>query len=392
MVRKINIGGRSAGMRESHSGAAQARIDRRRSSGALRSLLAFSLIVAVYSPTGASGEAPAAAPQLTPIRDLTRPHGTTSATWSSDGTKLAAYTVWPANSISGNLVTIWSASGQVLREIERPEAFFFADDPLVFVGGNKEVVTPPWFNSNSLALLTFDAESGALIHEVNGPRPDGGRQDNCAVALATSPDQSLLAVVFGALRSQPVGLYATKDWHEIATLSTNSSSIPKRVAFSPDGKLLAIAYLEGRVVLHDVVTKQPVQTINAFHQRVIETIAFSPDSSLLAVATSETPHFGPTDVVKDPVRIYRVKDGSRVGAYAGAVSPIFSLAWSPDGRLLAFITGFSNAKLHLWDPVRQPPNEKVVPLAGHATSLAFSPNGTLAVAHGDKITLFRVEP
>jgi hypothetical protein len=122
------------------SSAALARTDAASRLGgcASRALL---LVVALQVMTSSAaaqvpqGASPQALPTLQVLQELERPAMTTSVVWSSDGTKLAAYTLSSGGdirtgSISGRLLTIWKADGQILCEIEPPEAFFFSDAPL----------------------------------------------------------------------------------------------------------------------------------------------------------------------------------------------------------------------------------------------------------------------
>jgi hypothetical protein len=45
--------------------------------------------------------------------------------WSSEGGKLPAYTVSTPHRIPWNLITIWKVDGQIFREIQSPNKFFF---------------------------------------------------------------------------------------------------------------------------------------------------------------------------------------------------------------------------------------------------------------------------
>jgi WD40 repeat protein len=291
-------------------------------SWALQALLVVGLGVTLVIAADAKAQTPQLLPNLQLLQELERPATTTSVMWSSDGSKLAAYTVTPAGSISGRLLTIWNADGQVLREIEPPEAFFFGADPLAFVAGDKEIVTTPWLNSNKLAFLVFEVESGALVREIEGPRPDGYRQDNGAMALAASPDEAVVAVVFGFNRPQAVGLYSTRDWSKLATLEETAAGLPRLVAFSPDGKYLAVAELVGgKVLIYDLTSRHVVQTLDPFPEPglgVLSTMAFSPDGSLIAFGIARE-----VEVAVDaPVRVFHLKDGSSAASYPQPVSPI----------------------------------------------------------------------
>jgi WD40 repeat protein len=338
-----------------------------------------------------------ALPTLQLIQELERPATTTSVVWSSDGTKLATYTmsskggILTGGSISGRLLTIWKADGPILREIEPPEAFFYGDDPLAFVAGGKQIVATPWLKSNKLAFLVFDVETGALIREIDGPRPDQGRPDNAANALVAAPDESILAVVFGFGRRQAVGLYSTRDWTEVATLPETAADIPRRLAFSPDAKLLAISEsVGGKVLIYDLVAKQVIQTLKPFAEPPlypINTMAFSPDGSSIAIGSARA-----TDAVMDErLRVFRINDGSPAESFPGALPPVFSLSWSPDGQFLVFITGFSHCNLHLWSALRPQAGAQTKDLTGHAKSAAFSPDGArLAVSHDNKVAIYSI--
>jgi WD40 repeat protein len=349
------------------------------------------------APSEAAGQkaAPRPLPNLELIQELTRPHGTSSLTWSSDGSKLAAYMVAPGPlSVDGKLLTVWNADGQILREIEPPDFFFSSDDPLAFVAGGKQLATTPWFKSITLGFMVFDIESGKVVREIEGPERDRGRPDNAAVALASSPDQSILAVVFGRGRSHPVALYSTRDWSKVATLMASRPTHPKELAFSPDGRFLAVIDL-WYVRIYDIVSKQRIQVINPFDDGLTavqpfgpEDMAFSPDGTLIAVAAAHAQ--GPK--IANPLRIFRVDNGARVGSSPIPLTVIHRLAWSLNGHVIAFTAGWGKDELHLWDP-SQPENERVVTLVGYANSLAFSPDGArLAVTHGSKVAIYRITP
>jgi len=90
--------------------------------------------------------------------------------------------------------------------------------------------------------------------------------------------------------------------------------------------------------------------------------------------------------IEEPVRVFRVRDGTTVASLREPFAPVFHLAWSPDGRFIAFDDSWcrgGNCLLHLWNP--SAPNAVGQILLGKnvALSVAFSPDGSsLAVANG----------
>jgi WD40 repeat protein len=167
-----------------------------------------------------------------------------------------------------------------------------------------------------------------------------------------------------------------------------AAGFPRLLAFSPDGKLLAICEaVGGKVLFYDFVAKQVIQTLKPFAEPPlypITVLAFSPDGSSIAIGSGRA-----TNAAMDErVRIFRTKDGAPTGSFAGALPPVVRLSWSPDGRFLAFITGYGERKLYLWDPVEPQASEQAT---DHPHSLAFSSDGArLAVSHGNKVAIYGI--
>jgi WD40 repeat protein/S1-C subfamily serine protease len=108
----------------------------------------------------------------------------------------------------------------------------------------------------------------------------------------------------------------------------------------------------------------------------VVSVAFSPDGRLLASGAGAT--------VEYEVRLWEVRTGTliRILSHAEAV---YSVAFAPDGRLLA--TGSEDGVVRLWDVES---GELVRTLAGHESfvkSVAFSPDGTLLVSGSGDTTV-----
>jgi WD40 repeat protein len=151
------------------------------------------------------------------------------------------------------------------------------------------------------------------------------------------------------------------------------------IAFSPDGKLLATASIDGTVNLWDPATRETLRVLR--HNDTVGAIAFSLDGNLLACAVTNMrdwtiklwdPATGKEMEVRNPME---------------AVGMAHSIAFSPDGKLLALAVDIDrdNGIVCLLDP-----------LTGHSLqtfhhcsesqSIAFSPDGKLlASSWGDGV-------
>ena len=107
--------------------------------------------------------------------------------------------------------------------------------------------------------------------------------------------------------------------------STLDTGTVEDVAFSPDGKTLALASREGSVQLWDVATGKILQTLKG-HSSAVQAVVFSPDGRTLASGSSD-----------ETVRLWNVETRrelmqlDRGGVELGQVH---SLAFSPDGQHL----------------------------------------------------------
>ncbi len=112
------------------------------------------------------------------------------------------------------------------------------------------------------------------------------------------------------------------------------------MTFSPDGSLLATSE-GGRINLWNTADGRLAIALPGAPGRFQQPLAFSPDGRLLAVAG------GAGAAESDVIRLCELASGKVRAEYPGHRGGTLSLAFSPDGRTLA--TGGTDTTIMLWD-------------------------------------------
>jgi WD40 repeat protein len=197
---------------------------------------------------------------------------------------------------------------------------------------------------------------------------------NSARSVAFSADGRALAVAGGepAVALWEVGTGAEMDPLEVG------GEAARRVAFSPDGATLAVGQWGGKgrrgaVTLWDWGSRRRRAVLDG-HRGGINALAFSPDGARLATGDS-------TGLVK----LWDVAAGrERTSVRAHQLGKgVMDLAYSPDGTMLA-TAGYLDRAVRLWDAANGEPRGTLPGTAFGVYALAFSPDGRmLALARGD---------
>jgi WD40 repeat protein len=139
---------------------------------------------------------------------------------------------------------------------------------------------------------------------------------------------------------------------------------------SPDNTTLATTFLDQPVVLLDLATgktKRQLTPADDPHRGAWQ-LAYSPDGKILAVA-----HHGPDPC---PVRLWDTQTGQLRGKIQGPWRSAASLLFSPDGKTLATSTHYDGT-VRLWDvaTARQLRTLVVGPPLARVVVVAFTPDG-----------------
>ena len=190
--------------------------------------------------------------------------------------------------------------------------------------------------------------------------------------VAFSPDGKTLAV--GDFGGQ-IGLWDVATGRRTAVLAEGSGTV-YGVAFSPDGKTLAAGDYGGQVSLWDVATGRRTATLN--EGSPVYGVAFSPDGKTLAAGDGG-----------GRVGLWDVATGRRTAVLAEG-SPVRGVAFSPDGKTLA--AGDFGGQVGLWDVATGRRTAVLAEGSGTVYGVAFSPDGkTLAAGdYGGQVGLWDV--
>ncbi len=190
-------------------------------------------------------------------------------------------------------------------------------------------------------------------------------------SVAFSPDGKLLAMAAGRGVNSGAGELRLWDINkDRLAVTVPLPHVVRSVAFSPDGKILATGEFDGTVKLRDPATGAMRAALEG-HTIGVNAVAFAPDGRMLAAAGLDK-----------VVTVWDVDTRKQRLRLQGHTDMVLCVAFSPDGKTLA--SASKDRSAILWDAGT---GKVRTTLAGHANAVecvTFSPDGkTIATSSWD---------
>ena len=244
--------------------------------------------------------------------------------------------------------------------------------------------------AGALAALFLVAGTLAVVAYQQKNTATGQRDVAISRQLATNADQLRTTDIALAMQLSLAAYRISPTAEAISSLLDATAEPPATrmlgpagtemlsIALSRDGALLATGADNGTVRLwslarpgHPLLLMTPLSMAGP-----VSSLAFSPDGSLLAISAGGTVSLWN---VSDPRRPFL---DARIPAVPGAAQN--TVAYSPDGQTLA--TADASGRVYLWDTTDpRHPSPRGTPIAagtGQVDAIAFSPDGAVLAAGG----------
>jgi RNA polymerase sigma factor (sigma-70 family) len=227
-------------------------------------------------------------------------------------------------------------------------------------------------HSNGKDVLFLNAASGEVIRLFGESRLAGYQ-------VLFSPDGRLL--VTQDATTQTVSIWDLRKGEKIRTVESGRAFFVRSLAFSPDGKMLALPGV-AEVRVCDVATGKELHRLDAYTKTAPGCVVFSSDGKLLAEASDPN-----RDNKDHTIRLWDTATGKQVGSLKGHTDRIQALAMSPKDNRLASASW--DGTIRFWNWATRQEEGRYESLPSSFLPLAFSPDGRV-LASGDNGGIIRL--
>jgi RNA polymerase sigma factor (sigma-70 family) len=209
---------------------------------------------------------------------------------------------------------------------------------VVFTPDGKTLISQEWLQEMKVGIRLWNVATGEEI---------GTSKPGQLSPLALAPDGTAAACI-GGFPDRSIRLLDIATGKEIRTFSKHEGAV-SAAAFSPDGKILASgsrgriadssdpSTMDGRpnrsIRLWEAATGKELFGMEA--GGVIASVAFSPDGKILAAASGD-----------NTVQLWEVATGKRIRVLTGHRGAVAKVVFSPDGKTVA--SGSDDRTILLW--------------------------------------------
>jgi WD40 repeat protein len=288
--------------------------------------------------------------------------------FNADETKLAI-----ANNLESKIV-IWDmVKHEKIFEIPFPidtqgqNVVYSPNDRLIAASGRTSVAD----------LMLFDAQSGTLLHSwISQPGAPANFEGYCG-EIAFSPDGKRLAVA----NLDGIPQILDVDSGEAIFKLRGHKAVAAGLAYSPDGSRIATGdnYL-GEVIVWDANTGEKLASLDGGTMGIYN-MAFSPDGGKLAAVGDE-----------GVLNVWDVFTGEKLISQISETAGYRAIRFSHDGKYL--VTGGQDSTVRIWDAIS---GKNLTSLAGHTgivISLELSKDGSVLITGGSDgfLKLWEISP